>query len=63
MDDLDKMKKDLDTLQGMPESELKFLSEDPKKMAMDLRMYRLSKERDGGAHWEKLKKIRQMFKK
>lgn len=31
MDDLDKMKKDLDTLQGMPESELKFLSEDPKK--------------------------------
>lgn len=60
-EDLEQLKKDIDTITNMPDEEVKHVSET--HTVTDLRLYQMSQERDGGRSWEKLKKIREMFKK
>lgn len=56
--------KDLEAIKDMPESEVKFVRMDKLEYTvMDIKLYRKSMAEDGGRNWEKLKKIRAMFRK
>jgi len=57
------LKKSFEGLDAMPDSELEFVSQDPEKALMDCAIYNECKHKNDFTAWEKLKKMRQMFKK